>query len=422
MKENFEYLKKYNFWSKTTPNLGFIRHDYLNKFKPFLNNSLIKVLVGQRRTGKSYLLRQIIHHLIESGVPAKNTLYINKEYLDFDGIENYTDLDRCIQLYKNSMKPKGKVYVFIDEVQYIQQWERLVNSYAQDYTSDYELFITGSNSKMLSGELAGFLSGRYIQFEIFPFSYAEFIARLQLPAEKSSYLQYLQEGGLPEMMHLPNQETKRQYISALKDTIMLRDIVQRYAIKEPKLLNDLWVYIIQTQANLMSVNNITHFIKSRGRKVNYDTVANYLGYLEEAFLIHKTERYNIKGKDLIGGNVKYYANDVAYGQFLFSGFRHGLGYVLESLVYLELRRNGYTVYAGVLPNKEIDFVAIKAERIIYLQCAYILVDEATINREFSALEAIRDAHGKYVVSLDEIPIQHPGGIKHIQAWNLHTML
>lgn len=422
MEENIDKLKKYNFWGKSKPNVGFIRHFYLSKFAPFLNNSLIKVLVGQRRTGKSYLLRQIIHHLIESGVPAKNTLYINKEYLDFDGIENYSDLDKCIQSYKKIMKPKGKVYVFIDEIQYIDQWERLVNSYAQDYTADYELFISGSNSKMLSGELAGFLSGRYIQFEIFPFSYVEYIQRLQLPAEKSTYLHYLQEGGLPELIHLPNQETKRQYVNALKDTIMLRDIVQRYAIKEPKLLNDLWVYIIQTQANLMSVNNITHFIKSRGRKVNYDTVANYLGYLEEAFLVHKTERYHIKGKDLIGGNVKYYANDLAYSQYLFSGFQHGMGYVLESLVYLELRRNGYLVYVGVLPNKEVDFVAIKAERIMYIQCAYILVDEATINREFSSLEAIRDAHEKYVVSLDDIPIQHPSGITHIQAWNLDTIL
>jgi predicted AAA+ superfamily ATPase len=422
MEEIFSSLKKYNFWDGHVPKLGYLRSHYLDNIFKYCNNSLVKVLVGQRRTGKSYLLRQIAQKLIDSGVPAKNIFYINKEFIEFDEIRDYKDLELLIKQYQTTLNPKGKIYLFIDEVQNIVQWERLVNSYAQNYTEHFEVFISGSNSKMLSGELATFLSGRYINFVIYPFSYSEFIGINQFELNKQSYINYLQSGGLPELFSLPDQETKNHYVAAVKDTVLLRDIIQRHSIKEPKLLEDLFVYLVNTSSNLMSVNNVTNYFKSNGRKITYDTVANYIGYIEDTFLIHKVERFDIKGKDTIAGNVKYYCNDLAFKNYLFSGFGYGVGYQLENLIYLELCRWGFVVYVGVMPNKEVDFVAKKADRVLYIQSAYVLVDEATINREYASLEAIQDHYEKIVVSLDDVTFPIKNGIKHIQAWRLYEVL
>jgi predicted AAA+ superfamily ATPase len=422
MEEFFLSFGKYNFWNNNIPKLGYTRQDYLGKISGFCNNSLIKVLTGQRRTGKSYLLRQIAYQLIETGTPAKNIFYINKEFLEYDDIKDYIDLDALIKSYQKYLKPKGKVYLFIDEIQNIQEWERIINSYSQNFAENYEVFISGSNSKMLSGELATLLSGRYINFEILPFSFTEYIGINEVENTKESYTNYLKSGGLPELLSLPNDETKQNYVSAVKDTVLLRDIIQRNAIKEPKLLEDLFVYLVNTASNLMSINNITNYFKSKGRKTTYDTVAAYIGYIEDTFLIHKVERFDIRGKDTVAGNVKYYCNDLAYKNYLFSGFAYGLGYLLENMIYLELRRSGFQVYVGVLPNKEVDFVARKSDRVLYLQSSYSLADESTAQREYSALEAISDHYEKLVVSLDDITLPINNGIKHIQAWNLHAFL
>ena len=422
MEEFFESFGKYNFWNNNVPKLGYTRQGYLDKIFGFCNNSLIKVLTGQRRTGKSYLLRQIAHQLIETGTPAKNIFYINKEFLEYDDIKDYNDLDALIKNYQKYLKPKGKVYLFIDEIQNIQEWERIINSYSQNFADSYEVFISGSNSKMLSGELATLLSGRYINFEILPFSFTEYIGIHQLENTKESYTQYLKSGGLPELISLPNDETKQHYVSAVKDTVLLRDIIQRNAIKEPKLLEDLFVYLVNTASNLMSVNNITNYFKSKGRKTTYDTVAAYIGYIEDTFLIHKVERFDIRGKDTVAGNVKYYCNDLAYKNYLFSGFAYGSGYLLENMIYLELRRSGFQVYVGVLPNKEVDFVAKKADRVLYIQSTYSLAEKETAQREYSALEVISDHYEKIIVSLDDITLPVNNGIKHIQAWNFHAYL
>lgn len=429
MEELFSNLEKFNNWDSTRkslkndyPKFGYKRTFYLEKIIKFINNSLVKVIVGQRRAGKSCLLRQIAYHLVENGVSPKNIFYLNKEFIEFDSIENYKDLDELIKYYLNKIQPEGKVYFFIDEIQTIYQWEKLVNSYAQNYLEDYELFISGSNSNMLSGELSTLLSGRYVSFEILPFSYAEYIGINQLENNKTSYLNYLQTGGLPELYVLPDEETRSRYTSSVKDTVLLRDIIQRQAIKEPKLLEDIFIYIVNTSSNLMSINNITNYFKSKGRKISYDTVANYIGYIEATFMIHKVERYDIKGKDTVAGNVKYYCNDLAYKNYLFKGFSYGLGYQLENLIYLELRRQGYHVYVGVLQNKEVDFVAQKADRKIYIQVTYSMTEESTIKREYASLEGIDDHYEKIVVSLDDAKLPSNKGIKHIQAWNLSEVL
>lgn len=422
MKENITEIAKFNFWNENVFDLGFERNEYLIKVLRFSQNRLVKVLVGQRRTGKSYLLRQIANQLIQSGVPAQNTFYINKEFVEFDFLLDYKALALLVDAYKKELNPIGKVYLFIDEIQTIEGWERLVDSYSQDFTDSYELFISGSNSKMLSGELATLLSGRYVSFQIFPFSFPEFCQFKQVQQSKLSYLEYLQTGALPELFHLPEVETKRHYISAIKDTVLLRDIIQRYSIKDARLLEDIFVYLVNNASNLVSISSIVNYFKSKNRKTNYETVANYIQYIENTFLVHRAERYNIKGMEIVSGTCKYYINDLAFKNYLYSGFGYGLGYLLENAVFLQLRQAEYEVFVGTTRRGEIDFVAKKAERIIYFQVTYMLIDEPTIEREYGAFNSIKDNYEKYVVSLDDIELPSNAGIKHIQAWKLNEII
>ncbi|MDP3180281.1 MAG: ATP-binding protein [Bacteroidota bacterium] len=418
MNEYFEAIRKYNLWDSNIFDWGYIRNNYTSKITGSIGNRLIKVLVGQRRSGKSYILRQVAKQLIDNGVRPENTLFINREFTDFDFLKTFKELDELIRLYKEELKPAGKVYVFIDEVQLIEGWEKVVNSYSQDFSESYELFISGSNSKMLSGELATLLSGRYICFEVFPYSYSEFLGITGQERDRKSYMEYMSSGGLPELFMLQNQEFKRNYISAIKDTVLLHDIIQRNNIRDPKLLEDIFVFLVNNASNLISVPNIVNYFKGQNRKTSYDAVSNYIGYIEDTFLVHRCDRYDIKGKDTLSGIAKFYINDLAYKNYLYPGYGYGLGYLVENLVYLELCRAGFDVYVGVLRNKEVDFVAKKADRIIYLQSTYMLSDESTVEREYSALQAINDNFEKVVVSLDEITLPSRGGIKHIQVWNL----
>lgn len=418
MDERIDAAAPYNLWSASTFDFGYIRNEYTDRIASYTGNRLIKVLVGQRRTGKSYLLRQIARHLVENGVRPENTLIINRELSSFDFINNYKDLEGFLQLYRAELKPQGRVYIFIDEIQLIEGWEKTVNSYSQDYSQEYEIFISGSNSRLLSGELATLLSGRYVCFEILPFSFSEYAGVSGKQQDRACYIEYLHSSGLPELPALAQPELKRNYISAVKDTVLLRDIIQRHNVRDPKLLDDLFVYLINNASNPTSAGTIVNWFKSRGKRTSYDAVSNYIGYIESAFLIHRCDRYNIRGKDTIAGNAKYYANDLAYRNYLYPGFGYGLGYQLENLVYLELRRAGYNIYTGAVKGREVDFVARRADRIIYLQSTYLLADEMTVEREYSSLEAIGDNFEKLVVSLDDVEFPTRGGIRHVQAWRL----
>lgn len=423
MDEKITILRRYNLWNAHSFDFGFWRTEYTNKLLDYTGNRLIKVLIGQRRAGKSYILRQVAKQLIENGIPSQNTLFINRELTDFDFIKSYKELDELIKLYKSELAPIGKIYIFIDEIQLIDSWEKVINSYSQDYTADYEIFISGSNSKMLSGELATLLSGRYVCFNVFPYSYSEYLSITNRKQGKQSYVEYMNNGGLPELFSLPEKlDIRRNYMSAIKDTILLRDIIQRYNIREPKLLEDIFIFLVNNASNLVSINNITKYFKGQGRKASYDIISAYIRYIEDSFLIHRCERYDIKGKDTLSGNAKFYINDLAYKNYLYPGYGYGIGYSVENLVYLELLRAGYEVYTGNVKDKEVDFVAQKTGDTIYVQCTYILAEESTIEREFSALEVINDHFKKLVVSLDDITLPVRNGIKHIQAWNLRNEL
>ena len=422
MIEIFGSIQKYNYWNNNRVDSGYERVEYTQKIGSYIGNKLVKVLVGQRRAGKSYILRQIAAKLIEGGVKDENILYVNKEYMELITLRSAIDLENLYKVYRDKLKPEGKVYVFIDEIQYIEEWERFVNSHSQDFAEPCELFISGSNSNLLSGELATLLSGRYVEFEVFPFSYAEFCGITNQEQSIASYKHYLNSGALPELFNLPSDEMKKNYISSIKDTVMLRDIVTRYKVKDIKLLDDLFVYLVNNASNIISITNIINFFASKKRKTNYETLSSYFIYLESSFLIHRAEKYNIKGKDTVSGNCKYYLNDLGYRNYLYQGYGYGLGYLLENAVYLSLCRAGYNVYVGIVKDAEVDFVAIKGDKRLYFQVTLQLAEESTIEREYRSLKLIEDNFDKYVVSLDDHKIPTNEGIEHVSAWELDSLL
>jgi predicted AAA+ superfamily ATPase len=421
MTENIDKISKYNFWN-TIIKTGFVRQHYLDQLVRFQNSRLIKVLVGQRRVGKSYILRQYIEQLINSGIPAKNTLYINKEFTDFDFIVKQSDLKEFIEFYRKQALVDGRLYVFIDEVQQITDWERIVNSLSQDFTEDIDLFITGSNSELLSGELASLLSGRYVQFNILPFKFDEYCSFQKKDKNRKNYLQFLHQGALPELFHLPNEESKMHYVSSLKDTIILRDIVQRFSIKDTALLLDIFHYLVYNTGNLFSINNIVNYFESKKRKTNYETIANYVNFLTFTFVIHRCERFDLKGKDVLGGNVKFYLNDLSFRNYLFGSSTMNYGNILENSIYLELLKAGYQPQVGVLRDKEIDFIATKNKEIRFLQVAFNLETKATFDREFNNLLTLKNNNPKAIITMDELPYTEREGIRFIPAWEFASYI
>ncbi len=424
MNNLFEILTQYNFWTKETqPQVGFIRNTYLEKVRKTLNTKTVKVLIGQRRTGKSYIMRQVIADLIERyNVNPQNTFYLNRELFAFDAIKNAQDLEELFKTYIAKIKPKGKVYIFLDEVQNISNWEKFVVSYSQDYTHDYEIFITGSNSQLLSSELATLLSGRYIQIPVYPFSYGEFLNYKSLPPEKSSFNEYLTNGGLPELLNFADEEAKLNYIKSLKDTIILRDIIQRYSIKDASLLERIFDFLALNIGNLTSISSIFKYFKSTGEKVNFDTISDYTEFLCGAYVVHKVNRYNLKAKQVLKREYKFYLNDLSFRTFLLGSVYYNPAAYLENYIYLTLRRAGFDVRIGSLRDTEIDFVANNGRDVLYVQVAYLLNEQRTLERETGNLLEIKDNYPKLLVTMDDFNFGNIQGIKHIHAWDFEQYL
>ena len=419
MKNILEKIRKYNFWDGKNLNTGFIRKDYLDRISGLTGNKLIKLLVGQRRSGKSYVLRQLMDILItKKNVKPANIFYVNKEYSAFDDIKSSSDLEALFEVYIDVIKPSGKIYIFLDEVQNIEKWESFVNSYSQDFTREYEVFLTGSNSKLLSGELATLLSGRYVEFEISPFNYFETIDFTSQKPARESFIDFIITGGLPELFNISKEESQRYYVDSLKNTIILRDIVERHNIKDPALLEDIFKFMVVNTGNLISISSIIKWFKSRQKKTNYETLSAYSGYITDTFIMHKAERFNLRGKKILGGECKYYLNDLAFKNYLYGFSASDMGYNLENYVFNQLRRLGYIVNVGVLNNLKIDFVAKKPEKTLYVQVCYLLSTPEVIEREFGNLLRIQDNHEKIVVSLDEVNFSDYQGIRHFHPWEL----
>lgn len=422
MQEKIEILGRYNFWGGGQIDCGTMRPLYLDKIGAYVGNRLIKVIVGQRRVGKSFIMRQIASRLVADGVDSRNILMVNIDVLGTDFVRNDQELTALFCEYEKRIARPGRVFLFIDEIQNVDGWEKFVNSFSQDYTRECEIFITGSNSKMLSSELATLLSGRYVTFEVLPLSFNEWCDFVHLSADRNSFIQYQSTGGLPELLSLSGEESCRNYVSSLRDTILMRDIVTRYGVADVELLSDLFAFAVNNVSSMFSASSLVKYYKGKGRKVGYEKIAQYIQHLCDAYLLHRVCRYDIRGKETIGGMCKYYPNDPAYHRFLYPHVGFGVGYVLENLVFLSLRRAGYEVSVGSNAKQEIDFVASRGDRILYVQSAYMLVDQTTIEREYGALEKINDNYEKVVVSLDDLQLPSRGGIRHVRAWDLNGIL
>ncbi len=431
MDSRLEKIERLNYWNGNRFDNGVERTWYLDKVLPYTGNRVIKVVVGQRRVGKSWLMRQVITSLLDSKVmEASQVLYINKEFYRFNFLQTPDDLMDLFETYCKEINPGKKSYVFLDEVHNIKGWERVVDSLSQDPSIDCEVFLTGSNSKMLSGELATLLSGRYVEFEVQSFSYTEYLRANKVEVEsRQSMVDYLRSGGLPEFLNLNGEETRRHYVESVKNTILLKDIVERYNVKDAALLDRIFAYLVNNSASLVSVGNVVNFLNneqgkkdSKAKKQNFETVSNYIGYLEDAFIIRKAERYDVKGKEILKGAAKYYANDNSYHNYLYEGYGYGQGAMLENYVYQSLSRAGYNVYVGKMQNCEVDFVCLRHDERLYVQASWTIDDEETADREYRSLESVGDNYPKIIVSMDDIPRKNRNGIENIQAWNLEKYL
>lgn len=422
MNDCFNELSLSNYWNGRLPEAGFIRKSYTNRIFGYIGNKLIKLLIGQRGAGKSYLLRQIMLHLLDEGVSARNILYINRSFTDSGFISGREGLEELLSTYRERIHPVGKIYLFIEEIQNVIGWEEFVYSHSQDYVNSSELFISGSGREILPCDTEGMPDRHYVSFEIFPFSYAEYRERVREEASGKSYAAYMEGCSLPRLSALSTEESKWNYVSSIKDTALFRDIVQQYRVKDPRLFEDVLIYLVAHLSELVSVTNLVTHINSQQRKTSYDTIVNYISYLENTFLIHRVERCQVRSKEVVLGSCRYYINDWAFMRFLYPFFVREQDTKFKNHVYLELRRAGYAVYVGVHRNKVIDFLARKGDRIIYIQCVCALDNELTMQSLYASLEAIQDNYEKWIVSLDNVALPSKEGIRHIQVWKLAEML
>ncbi|PHI10951.1 ATP-binding protein [Fusobacterium polymorphum] len=390
------------------------RNLYLEEIKKYINKPIIKVITGMRRSGKSMILKLIQEELENTGIVKENIIYINFESLIFMDIKDFEALYKHI-IEKTSDK-KRKIYILLDEIQEVKGWEKAINSFLVDL--DVDIYITGSNANLLSSELATYIAGRYVEIKIYPLSFQEYIDFVsennkENPLSLDEYFnQYLNFGGLPGI-HIfnYNKEEIYQYLVDVYNSILLRDVIARNNIRDIELLERVVLYIMDNIGNIFSTKSISDFLKNQGRKLSVETIYNYLKALENAFIISKVQRYDIKGKNILETQEKYYLSDL--------GFRHAkLGYqsndisgYLENIIFLELLRRKYKVNIGKQDNKEIDFVANLRDENLYLQVTYLLASSETIEREFSPLKSIKDNYPKMVLSMDNLPESNIEGIK-----------
>lgn len=377
----------------------YTRKIYLDKISPFINKPVIKVITGMRRVGKSYFIRQIIEKLKKDGIASSQILYINKELFEFAFIKNDVDLYRYVtDKFSNN---SSKKYLFVDEIQEIQHWEKAIVSLFA--LKSIDIFITGSNAHLFSSEIATLISGRYIEFPIYSLSFEEFLLFRgdQKESTDKEFLNYIKFGGLPAIHHFDlDEEIVYQYISSLYNTIVLKDIVERNNVRNVQLLKNVTQFIFDNIGNIFSAKKISDYLKSQMLRVGIETVQNYLSHLIMTFMVLKVPRFDIKGKRLLEFHEKYFLSSIGLRHALL-GFRESdISGILENIVFLELRRRGYKVFIGKISDKEIDFLAEKENDKMYLQVAYLLSSPRTIEREFSPLQKIKDNYPKYVISMD----------------------
>ena len=388
------------------------RESYMRRIRPFIGTELVKVLTGVRRCGKSVMMGLIQEELLSSGVDGSQIISIN--------FENMSNAPFCTaaalhdEIIRRTAGVKGKVYLFFDEIQEVEAWEKCINSFRVEL--DCDIYITGSNAKLLSGELATYLAGRYVEFVIYPFSFVEFVElyhTIRPEADtRQCFNRYLTLGGMPYLANLRYDETaSRQYLRDLFNSVELKDIVKRNNVRDVDMLERIIAYVTANIGTVFSSTAISKYLKSEGRSVAPETVLGYLKACTDAFLFYQVKRQDIQGKKILTVNEKYYVADHGVREAVFGGNLRDINLVLENIVYMELLRRGYTVTVGKVGDKEIDFVCEQQGQKLYIQVAYLLASEETIQREFGVYSRIRDNFPKYVVTLDEFDMSRDG-IKH----------
>lgn len=382
------------------------RETYLEQIRPYYDSDIIKVITGVRRSGKSILLDTIKDELSDRGIAGDHIIYLNLEDLDYDYIENASDLNREI---KSRISQDGKYYIFLDEIQHVMEFEKALASFRA--TLDVSLFVTGSNSMLLSGELATLLTGRTVEFEILPFSFYEMKQYYELNGmewDEQLFFDYLKWGGFPLRFDYKDETSVHRYLTNLYKSIINRDIIGKSKSTDKKNFMDISLYILANAGKELSVDNIVKAFQKDDRSISRRTIYNYLEKMKKAYLIHGVGRYNIVGKSALSNREKQYAIDMGFRTINTNTINFEDTFFLENIVYNELITRGFTVFAGKTFKGEIDFVAIKNGKKCFIQVAYLLASEETIKREFGAYSKITDASPKYVMSLDKMDLSHDG--------------
>lgn len=393
------------------------REQYMEKIRPFIDKEIIKVLTGIRRCGKSVMLKLIQEELISRGINKEQILDINFESRAVDYV---TSVDKTYNMIKHKAKEiDKKLYLFFDEIQELQEWETMINSIMIDF--DVDIYITGSNAKMLSGELATYLAGRYVEIKIYPFSFREVTQIFSNKTLQEVFQIYLIRGGMPFLYQFPlDSNSSKQYLEDIYSSIILKDIAQRNKIRDIELFKRVMLYMLSNVGNVFSSGNITKYLKNKKRSLSTETIYNYIEYSKSACLIHMVSREDIIGKKSLQFQEKVYVADHGLREAIYGNNTRDINQILENIVYMELLRRGYEVTIGKVDCNEIDFVGKKGSEKIYIQVSYLLASEETIEREFGVLEKVPDNYPKYVISMDEID-RGRNGIKHLNITKFLTM-
>ena len=377
-----------------------VREQYIKKIQPFMDKPVVKVITGIRRSGKSELMKMLQGVLAERGVQQEQIVYINYESLRWEQYRDYRSLYNYVDEVRSKLNGQ-RIYVFVDEIQEVEEWERAVNSMLADWDAD--IYITGSNSRLLSSELASYLAGRYVECVVYPLSYGEFLKfhnySIESPESRLVYFdQYLRQGGFPAFHVAPFEtDTIYQMVQDIYASVLLRDTVQRFRIRNIDMLDRLVQFLFDNIGNTFSAKSITAYLKNQKRAIDTETLYNYLQALESSFIISKVQRYDTKGKELLQTGEKYYVADLSliyarrgYAPELIAG-------MLENLVYVELLRRGYRVFVGKQGKAEVDFIGVRQEETVYVQVCESMDSDATRERELKPLREIKDNYPKYIV-------------------------
>ncbi len=380
------------------------RERYMRKIRPFMNTPVVKVFTGIRRSGKSVLLELIQKEIAEQGIPATQILALNFESAADHRVHSPETVRVAIR-ERQTIHPQGRLYLFLDEIQELPEWETLINSLQVD--TDVDIYITGSNARLLSGELATYLAGRYVEIRVYPFSFAEVMTilahqKLNLSITEAFKL-YLVRGGFPFLYNYPfSNADARQYINDIFDSIILNDIAQRNGVRDIAQLRQLILYFIANTGHTFSATSLVKYLKNQRRNISTETIYNYIEYCRSACLLHLVQRQDLSGKALLATQEKIYLADHGIREALYGNNQRDIEQVLENIVYLELLRRGYDVTVGKSKKAEVDFYAVKSNRSAYFQVSYLLASDETVEREFSVLETIPDNYPKFVLSLDDL--------------------